>query len=275
MKPPPFAYARATSVEHALALLAEGGEDAKPIAGGQSLVPALAYRLVRPTHLVDIGRLDDELGQVRAADDGLRLGALVRHRTLADREGEPCWHGLRAAARHIGHDAIRVRGTIGGSLVHADPAAELPVAIVALGGDLVVRTVEGSRVVGAEEFFVAPFTTAVAPGELLVEIRLPAPPPQARTAFSEFAPRAGDFATVCVFAGLGPGWARIAVGGVGGTPVRVPRAEAFAAAGAFDDAADAAARDIEVYGDRFADENYRRALVRAVTRRALAEVQPA
>jgi CO/xanthine dehydrogenase FAD-binding subunit len=275
MKPPPFAYARATSVEHALDLLAEAGDGAKPIAGGQSLVPALAYRLVRPTHLVDIGRLDDELGQVSDDEAGLRLGALVRHRALGDGEGEPRWQGLRAAARHIGHDAIRVRGTIGGSLVHADPAAELPVAIVALGGELLIRGVDGSRVVGAEEFFLAPFTTAVAPGELLVEIRLPAPPPQARTTFTEFAPRAGDFATVCVFAGLGRDWARVAVGGVGGTPVRVPRAEELAAAGAFDDAADAAAQDLEVYGDRFADENYRRALVRVVTRRALAEVQPA
>jgi CO/xanthine dehydrogenase FAD-binding subunit len=272
VKPPPFAYARATSVEHALDLLAEGGDDAKLIAGGQSLLPALAYRLVRPTHLVDIGFLGD-LAYVRHEDDGLRLGALVRHRTLAsqDPDPDPRWRGLVVAARHIGHHAIRVRGTIGGSLVHADPAAELPVAALALGGELALRGQAGMRVVDADTFFLAPFTTAVGVGELLLEVRLQAPPPGARTAFAEFAPRSGDFATACVFAGLGPGWSRIAIGGVGGVAARVLGAEEVAAAGALDEAADAAAREVDVFGDRFADEAYRRELVRALARRALAE----
>jgi CO/xanthine dehydrogenase FAD-binding subunit len=270
VKPPPFAYARARSVEHALDLLAEGGDDAKPIAGGQSLLPALAYRLVRPTHLVDIGFLG-ELDYVRHEEDGLRLGALVRHRTLAAVDRDARWRGLVVAARHIGHDAIRVRGTIGGSLVHADPAAELPVAVLALGGELALRGHAGMRVVDADTFFLAPFTTAVGVGELLLEVRLQAPPPGGRTAFAEFAPRSGDFATACVFAGLGPGWARIAVGGVGGVAARAPQAEERAAAGALDEAADAAAREVEVFGDRFADKAYRRELVRALARRALAE----
>ena len=270
MKPPPFAYARAESTEHALDLLAGAGDDAKPIAGGQSLVPALAYRIVRPTHLVDIGRLS-ELDYVHEDGSGLRLGALVRHRALADGEWGGCWRGLQVAARHIGHDAIRVRGTIGGSLVHADPAAELPVALVALGGDVVVRGRDGSRTVGADDLFLAPFTTAVAPGELLVEVRLPKPPNGGRTAFAEFAPRAGDFATACVFVGRAPGWARIAVGGVGGVPARAREAEELAAGGDLAAAADAAARELEVYGDRFADETYRRELIRVLVREALAE----
>jgi carbon-monoxide dehydrogenase medium subunit/6-hydroxypseudooxynicotine dehydrogenase subunit alpha len=270
MKPPPFAYARAESVEHALDLLAEGGDEAKPIAGGQSLMPALAYRIVRPTHLVDIGRLP-ELEDVRDEGGELRLGALVRHSTLAAGGWGERWRGLQVAARQIGHDAIRVRGTIGGSLAHADPAAELPVVLAGLGGAVTARSRDGSRAVGADELFIAPFTTSLLPGELLVDVRLTAPPAGARTAFTEFAPRAGDFAIACVFVGLGTGWARIAVGGVSGTPVRAMEAEELARAGDLDGAADAAARGLEVYGDRFADETYRRELVRALTRRALAE----
>src|SRR5262249_46144332 len=219
VKPPPFAYARATSVEHALELLAEGGGDAKPIAGGQSLLPALAYRLVRPTPPLGLGFLRD-LDYVLNEQDGLRLGALVRHRALAAEDWDARWRGLVVAARHIGHDAIRVRGTIGGSLVHADPAAELPVAVLALGGELALRGQAGMRVVDVDTFFLAPFTTVVGVGELLLEVRLQAPPPGARTAFAEFAPRSGDFATACVFAGLGSGWSRITVGGVGGVAAR-------------------------------------------------------
>jgi carbon-monoxide dehydrogenase medium subunit/6-hydroxypseudooxynicotine dehydrogenase subunit alpha len=270
MKPPPFAYARAESVEHALDLLAEGGDEAKPIAGGQSLMPALAYRIVRPTHLVDIGRLP-ELEDAHDEGDALRLGALVRHSTLAASAWGERWRGLRAAAAHIGHDAIRVRGTIGGSLVHADPAAELPVVLAGLGGEVTARSRAGARTIDGGELFLAPFTTSLSPGELLVDVRLVAPPDDARTAFTEFAPRAGDFALACVFVGLGAGWARIAVGGVSGTPVRAVEAEELARAGDLDGAADAAARGLEVYGDRFADETYRRELVRTLTRRALAE----
>ncbi len=272
MKPPPFAYARAESVEEALELLAEGGEDAKALAGGQSLVPALSFRLVRPTHLVDVDRVRG-LDGVGADGDRLTLGALVRHATLARLQPDIRWRALPAAAREIGHDAIRVRGTLAGSLAHADPAAELPVVALALDAELVVAAREGRRTVPAADFFLGPFTTALAPGELLVGATFSAPA-DGRTAFAEFAPRAGDFAVACVCVGIGAGWARISVGGVGATPVRAPEAEALLAAGgaeAIDEVATTAARELEVYGDRTADERYRRGLVRTLTRRALAE----
>jgi CO/xanthine dehydrogenase FAD-binding subunit len=273
VKPPPFAYARARSLGEALELLAEGGEDAKPIAGGQSLVPALSFRLVRPTHVVDlneVGGLDD----VEEVDGRLSLGALVRHAALAQLDGAGARRALAAAARTIGHEAIRVRGTLGGSLAHADPAAELPVVALALDAELVVAGRDGRRTVPAADFFLGPFTTGLAPGELLVEAVFPALPPDARTAFAELAPRAGDFAVACVCVGVGSGWARIAVGGVAGTPVRAPRAEALLAAGgadALDAAAATAAGELDVYGDRTADEGYRRGVVETLTRRALAE----
>lgn len=272
MKPPRFAYARAESLEQALALLAEGGEDAKALAGGQSLVPALSFRLLRPTHLVDIDRVGG-LDDVRGAGGRLSLGALVRHATLARLQPSQSHRALRAAARAIGHDAIRVRGTLGGSLAHADPAAELPVVALALDAELVVASLEGRRSVAAADFFLGPFTTALAPGELLVEAVFPALPHGARTAFAEFAARAGDFALACVCVGVAPGWARIAVGGVGATPVRAPDAEAVLAgggAGALEEAAATAARELEIYGDRAADQGYRRGLVQTLTRRALA-----
>jgi CO/xanthine dehydrogenase FAD-binding subunit len=277
MKPPPFAYARAESLDEALDLLAESGEDAKALAGGQSLVPALAFRLVRPTHVVDIDRLPglDEVGE---ANGRLTIGALARHAALGRLELGGPWAAVSAAARTIGHDAIRVRGTFGGSLAHADPAAELPVVALALDAELVLGARDARRTVAAAEFFLGPYTTALAPGELLLETTLAAPP-GARSAFAEFAVRAGDFALACVCVGVAPGWTRIAVGGVGATPVRAPEAEAVAAAGgaaALDEAAETAARELEVYGDRTADEAYRRTLVRTLTRRALAEaLEPA
>ena len=273
MKPPPFAYARAESLEEALELLAEGGEDAKALAGGQSLVPALSYRLVRPTHLVDIGRIPG-LDVLDEAEGRLRVGALVRHAALARLADDGPLRALPAAARTIGHDAIRVRGTFGGSLAHADPAAELPVVALAMDAELVLAGPDGRRTVAAADFFLGPFTTALAPGELLVEAWFPHLPPGGRTAFAEFAVHAGDFALASVCAGAGEGWARVAVGGVGATPVRASGAEALVAAGgagAVDEAAEVAAREVEVYGDRRADERYRRGLVRSLTRRALAE----
>lgn len=273
MKPPRFAYARAESLEEALALLAEGGDDAKPLAGGQSLVPALNFRLVRPTHLVDLNGVGG-LDRVDSSDGGLAVGALVRHAELARLEPTRRWRALPTAARSIGHDAIRVRGTCGGSLAHADPAAELPVVALALDAELVLASTDGRRTVPAADFFLGPFMTTLAPGELLVETRFPAVPDAARTAFCEFAARAGDFALACVCVGVAPGWTRIAVGGVGATPVRATGAEAVladAGAHALDEAAATAAGELEVYGDRTAGERYRRELVRALTRRALAQ----
>jgi carbon-monoxide dehydrogenase medium subunit/6-hydroxypseudooxynicotine dehydrogenase subunit alpha len=272
VKPPPFAYARAESVEEALELLAEGGEDAKPLAGGQSLVPALSFRLVRPTHLVDIDRVAG-LDGIRESDAALAVGALTRHVQLAQLATDDRFGALGAAARSIGHEAIRVRGTLGGSLAHSDPAAELPVVALALDAELVLAARDGRRTVAAADFFLGPFTTALAPGELLVEAAFAAPE-GARTAFAEFAWRAGDFALACVCVGLAPGWTRIAVGGVGAIPTRATRAEALLSEGgreAFDEAAETAAQELEVYGDRTADEAYRRRLVRTLVNRALAQ----
>ncbi len=270
MKPPPFAYARAGSIEEALELLAEGGEDAKPIAGGQSLVPALSLRIVRPTHLVDIDRISG-LDGVRQSGETLSVGTLTRHVHLARVATDERFGALGAAARSIGHEAIRIRGTLGGSLAHSDPAAELPVVALALDAELALAARDGRRTVAAADFFLGPFTTALAPGELLVEATFAAPP-GVRTAFAEFAWRAGDFALACVCVGIGPGWTRIAVGGVGATPARATEAEALLAEGAAsDEVAETAARELEVYGDRTADEAYRRRLVRVLTRRALAQ----
>lgn len=272
MKPPPFAYARAASVEEALALLAEGGEDAKVLAGGQSLVPALSFRLVRPTHLVDVNGVAG-LDGVREEHGRLSIGALARHASVARLGPAGGRAALPAAARLIGHDAIRVRGTFGGSLAHADPAAELPVVALALDAELVLASRGGRRTVSAADFFLGPFTTELQPGELLVETTFPPLPAGARSAFVEFAARAGDFALACVCVGVGPGWTRIAVGGVGATPARAHEAEALLTAGGvdtLDEAAATAARELEVYGDRMADETYRRELVRTLTRRALA-----
>jgi carbon-monoxide dehydrogenase medium subunit len=202
VKAAPFEYVRAESVDHALALLAE---EWKPLAGGQSLVPAMAYRIARPERLVDVNGLA-ELDFIR---DGA-VGALTRHATLEHRDDV-----LGEAARHIGHLPIRVRGTIGGSIAHGDPAAELPVVAVALGAQIVVRSTRGGRTIGAEDFFVGPYLTLLAEDELVTEVRFP----PADAVFEEFAVRAGDFAVVCICAARVNGTMRVAAGGVGATPL--------------------------------------------------------
>lgn len=199
MKPPAFAYTRAASIEEALDLLAADAE-AKIIAGGQSLVPMLNLRLARPSSLVDINRLPD-LDYVAPGPDGLRIGALVRHSRLAG--GEGVWEHaplLAQAARHIGHVAIRNRGTCGGSIVHADPTAELPAATVALGASFRLRSRQGERVVPATEFFVSVYTTALRDDEMLLEVIVPPRPRGEGTEFLELTRREGDFAIVAVAA---------------------------------------------------------------------------
>lgn len=270
MKAPPFAYARAESLDDALALLAETGEEAKPLAGGQSLLPLLAYRLLRPTHLVDLGGIDG-LEHVEEDDDGgLTLGPLVRHATLERRR----LGLLGEAAAHVGHLPIRTRGTLGGSLAHADPAAELPVAALALEARLVLRSLDERRTVPAEEFFLGPFTTALATGELIESVHVPAPPPGAAVAFEELAVRAGDFALAACAVVVADGHARIALGGVGPAPLRAREAErALAGAPLDDDAIDAAAAaaadECDPADDPRASAQYRRELVAVLLRRAL------
>ena len=205
MKPAPFEYFRPDTLDEALALLAEH-EDAKPLAGGQSLVPMLNFRLARPAALVDLAEID-ELAGVRVEDGTLVVGAMTRQWDLE--HSSDAFPLLREALAHVGHTATRCRGTVGGSLAHADPTAELPVCALALGAELVTSR----RVIPAEEFFVSVFTTALEPDELLVEVRFPAP--AGPTAFLEHAHRHGDFAVVCV-ARAGD---RVAVGGVGPTPM--------------------------------------------------------
>ena len=205
MKPPPFEYHRPESIEEAVALLA-ADPDAKPLAGGQSLLPMLNFRLGRPSALVDLGGIA-ELAGIRRDGGSLVVGAMTRQWDLEHHEST--YPLLRAALRFVGHTATRCRGTVGGSLVHADPTAELPVCALALGAE--VRT--DRRTIPADEFFVSVFTTALEPGELLVEVRFPEPP--GPTAFAEVAHRDGDFAVVCV-ARAGE---RIAVGGVAAIPI--------------------------------------------------------
>jgi carbon-monoxide dehydrogenase medium subunit len=230
MKPAKFSYERAATLDAALASLARH-DDAKVIAGGQSLAPMLNMRLTRPEHLVDINDLT-ELGQVRRDGDRLVVGALVRHAALARndlvRSHVPM---LAHAADTIGHYAIRQRGTLGGSLAHADPAAQLPLVMLALDGEIELRSATGTRTVPARDFFVSIFTTAMAPDELLIATRIPIPDAREGWGFRLFARRAGDFAIASVAAtlALGPDGTfvrlRLAVGGIGPVPVR---AEALA-----------------------------------------------
>lgn len=193
MKPPVFDYVAAHSVEEALAALARGGAEAKPIAGGQSLVPALSMRLVRPELLVDVNRAG--LDGIEAGAE-VRVGATTRQAAL---QRSPHAHPLvRQALPYVGHFVTRNRGTVGGSLAHADAAAELPVCLVALGGSVVVEGPAGRREIAAEELFVTHYTTTLEPGELIVESRWPLPRPDEGAAFTELALRAGDYALAMV-----------------------------------------------------------------------------
>lgn len=200
MKPAPFAYHAPDSVEEVLALLRDLGEDAKLLAGGQSLVPAMNFRVVQPAALVDLNRIHD-LDYVREDGDYLRIGAMTRERTLELSPLIARWSPLLAEAMpYVAHPQIRNRGTLGGSLANADPAAELPVIMIALGARMKVRSADTERWVEAEKFFAGMFTTDLGPGEILVEIELPAASARSGWSFMEVAPRAGDYALMGVAA---------------------------------------------------------------------------
>lgn len=216
MKPPPFEYHAPESVEEALALLAEHGDEAKVLAGGQSLVPLLNFRLIRPARLVDLNRVAG-----LAYLNGGRMGAMTRMRTV-ERESEVPL--LRKAARFVGHAQIRNRGTVGGSCAHADPAAELPCALLALEARFRLRSARGERIVPAGEFFLGTFTTALGPDELLVEIEVPPLRPGTRTAFVEYARVHGDFAQAGVAAVVGPDRTVVVVLGAADRPVLLEEA---------------------------------------------------
>ena len=271
-----FDYRAAGSRAEALSVLAEHGEDAKVLAGGQSLVPMMHLRLARPAVVLDINRLPG-LDRVAVADGELRVGALVRHRRLERPVvADPLGALLAAAARHIGHLPIRTRGTFAGSLAHADPAAEWCLIAVAVGARLVLSSASGERVVAADDFFDYPFVTALRPDELITEVRLPLLGAGTGVAFLEHAPTAGAFAQVaaCATATVagakagGPGRigaVRLALGGVAGRPRALPAAvEALTGAAPSEETLDEVRRQVLAAADPPADPllsaGYRRAL---------------
>ena len=264
MKPPAFDYVRAESVDEALAALAEGDGEARPIAGGQSLGPMLNLRLAMPETLVDIGRLD-ALRQVEWSDEGLKIGAgVTQARVLADPELAARQPLLAEAMPWIGHVQTRARGTVCGSLAHADPAAELPLLFAVIGGVAVARSTSGAREIPAAEFFDGMFETALAPEELLTEVRFDAPPPRAGVAFREVAERHGDFAIVAAAAVADAAGVTFGLGGVAEAPV-VRRWDGLDLAGVAQ-AVDALAEEIDPASDPKADARYRRRLARTVGR---------
>ena len=261
MKPAPFDYRAPGSLDEALGLL---GDESVLLAGGQSLVPLLNLRLARPELVVDINGLA-ELDYIRADDGPLRIGAMTRQVTLERSElvRERC-PLLSAAVRLVGHPQIRARGTVGGSVAHADPAAELPVALTALGARFHLRSPAGERALDASELFLGPLATAREPDELLVEIEVPEQPEGTGHGFAEHARTHGDFATAGAAAVVGPGGAGIALLGAGPVPARAEAAERALAGGAAPaEAAALAAESIE--------DDHRRALCTELARRAIEE----
>ena len=281
MKPASFAYHRAASVGEALELLAREGEEAKVIAGGQSLVPLMAFRLARPSALIDINRIA-ELRYVRRDGDALQIGALATHRDIETNAEPGVLDGysiLPRAARFIGHYPIRTRGTFGGSIAHADPTSEWCMLALLLDAEIVATGARGSRTVAASDFFRGVFTTALDADEVVTEVRFPAPAP--RSAIREFARRQGDFAIVAVATAVEVEdgrvrSARIALAGVSDAPVRATEAEAMLAGAtpgevAFDEAGRAAAAGLRPPSDSHGSSDYRKQLAAALVRRALGD----
>jgi len=270
VKPAPFSYEEPRSVEEALDLLARYGDEAKVLAGGQSLIPLLNFRLARPERLVDVNRID-ELAYIRRQNGVLHIGALAR---IASLERSPLaaarWPLLVEAARLVGHAQIRSRGTVGGSVAHADPAAELPAALTALSASFHTASQRGSRTLAAEEFFVTHLTTALEPDELLVQITVPPLPSRSGAAILEHARVHGDFAlggaaVVVALAEDGScARASIALLAAGPRPQRAAAAEEALVRGQADlaEAAELAASESSLSG-------HRRALAAELTRRAL------
>jgi carbon-monoxide dehydrogenase medium subunit len=283
MKPPRFDYHAPATVDEALALLARYGGEAKVLAGGQSLVPLLNFRLARPSALVDLNRIG-ALAYIEESDGQIRFGALTRQRTI---ELSPVVRArlplLSEATRWVGHLPIRTRGTIGGSLAHADPAAEYPAVLTALEGEVVARGPRNERVIGAGDLFQAYLTTSLGPDEILTEVRLPVMPPGGGYAFEEFARRHGDFALVGIAAVLVMDGgrcvrARLATAGVGPVPIRLRAAEEILereglGAAALEAAAQRASELVEPDSDIHASAAYRRHLTRVLTARAVARAR--
>ncbi len=270
MIPASFEYTRASSVGEAVRMLAAGGEDAKVLAGGHSLLPLMKLRMATPSLLVDVGRVR-ELSYVRDAGDSLAVGALTRHFDLS-RDELVARHAplLAAVAGQIGDPQVRHRGTIGGSIAHGDPASDLPAACLALGASFVAVGPSGERRIAAADFFTGFLETALAPGELLVEIVVPKAT-GAGWSFQKFNRRAQDWAIVgCAV--VRDGSTRVALVNMGASPLRSPGAEQALAAGASAvEAAERACDGLEPPSDLNASAEYRRHLASVLVTRALAE----
>jgi carbon-monoxide dehydrogenase medium subunit len=280
MKPAAFRYHVPKTIEEAVTMLAQyAPDDGRVLAGGQSLVPTMAFRLARPHHLVDINGIAD-LNRLASENGKLGIGAGVRHKAFHRPVVKgPLGELLSAVMRHIAHYPIRTRGTFCGSVAHADPASEWCLVAATLSAEMVARSTRGSRVIAARDYFQGIMTTALEPDELLAEVRLPLLPDKTRWGFYEFNRRAGDFAMGMALVAFeiangviaAP---RVGVGGAEACPRRIAEAEALLAgrppsAAAFTAAADAAAAAIDPLTDAQTDAIYRRELVATVTRRAL------
>src|SRR6266700_1592629 len=281
MKPPRFYYCAPQILDEALALLEQHSEDTKVLAGGQSFVPLLNMRLAAPAYIVDINHIS-ELLYIEQEDGYLAIGATVRQRQVERsalvQEKHPL---LIEVIKHIGHMQIRNRGTVVGSVAHADPAAELPALLTCLNGEVLAQSIHGERVIKAEEFFTGYLSTALEPGEMLTEVRFPLLAPKAGWAFLEFARRSGDYALVGAAAVLTPAAddhcmsAHIAYLGIAGAPIRGFDVEAALVGTALDEAVlDAAAEASSMLvsddmGDVHATVEYRRVLTGELTKRVL------
>jgi carbon-monoxide dehydrogenase medium subunit/2-furoyl-CoA dehydrogenase FAD binding subunit len=282
MKPCAFEYFNPQSVQEAIELLNRYGDEAKIIAGGQSLVPMMNFRLARPEILIDINAIK-ELEYIKTEGDELVIGALTRERDI---EQSPLvvekWPFLSKAISFIGHSAIRNRGTIGGSLVHADPSAEIPTALCALNGKVKIVGPSGEKILEPEEFFLTYLTTSLEPSDFLVEVRIPALPEKTGWSFRELSRRSGDFAIVAVGILLFTETtgmcreARISMGGVAATPVRAEEAEALLAGQKITEkliaeAAQQAAEETDTEPDYHASAEYRMDMARVYVQRGLQE----
>jgi carbon-monoxide dehydrogenase medium subunit len=281
VKPAAFDYVAPRSLDEAIATLAEHGDEAKVLAGGQSLVPLLNMRLARPGLLIDLNRLPG-LDYIRTDNGGLAIGALTRQRAIERSDLARSRAPLMVAATgYIGHPAIRNRGTVGGSLAHGDPVSELPCVAAALDATMIATSKAGDRAISAADFFQSVFTTALQPNEILTSIRIPGAPERTGGGFEELARRHGDFAIIGVAAVLSLetngaiASARLAYAGGGDRPTRAPRAEAALVgqqptADTFAAAAQLASEEIDPPSDMHGTAKYRRTIAVTLTKRALA-----
>jgi len=279
VKPAKFEYHSPTSIEEALTILERYQGDARPLAGGQSLVPMMNFRLATPAAIVDLNRIPGLAG-IEEADGVVRIGAMARQRQI---EFAPLLRGklplLNEAMRWVGHLPTRTRGTIGGSIAHADPSAEIPMVLQALDGEVVARGPQGERRVEASELFTAPLTTSLMPDEILTEARFPVMPTGAGYAIEEFARRKGDFAIAAIAVmlmrdGERCTTARLATAGIGPIPARLREAEAILEERGLGEAAIAAAAEkaaelVEPMSDQNGSAEFRRHLTAVLARRAV------